>query len=69
LLRLEPRIEVWSTDPGDDHQHAERDVDVDFLQVVGVGAAHLQHPRRRPHRRLQGGAVVQVPPGERATGA
>jgi len=41
---------------------------VDFLQVMGAGAADLQHPRLRPHRRLQGGAVVQVPPGERATG-
>ena len=39
---------------GDDDQHAERDVDVDVLQVVGVGAAHLQHARRRPHRRASG---------------
>ncbi len=54
--------------PGDDDQHPERDVDVDVLQVVGVGAAHLQRLRRRPHRRLQGGAVVQVPPGERVAG-
>src|SRR5215470_10359083 len=41
-------------------------VDVDGLQVVGAGAAHLHRPRRLPHRRLQGGAVVQVSSGERA---
>ena len=33
-----------------------------------LGAAHLQQPGRCPHRRLQGGPVVQVPPGERAAG-
>ena len=53
---------------GHHHQHAERDVDVDVLQVVGAGAAHLQRARRRPHRRLQRGPVVEVPPGERAAG-
>jgi hypothetical protein len=26
-----------------DIQHAERYVDIDVLQVVGAGAAHLQH--------------------------
>ena len=30
---------------GHHHQHAERDVDVDVLQVVGAGAAHLQRLR------------------------
>ena len=35
---------------------------------MSAGAAHLQHPRRRTHRRLEGGAVVQVPAGERVTG-
>ena len=30
---------------GDHHQHAERDVDVDVLQVVGVRAAHLERRR------------------------
>ncbi|ADO75117.1 uncharacterized protein STAUR_7361 [Stigmatella aurantiaca DW4/3-1] len=35
---------------------------------MGAGAAHLHHPRRLPHRRLQGGPVAQVTPGERATG-
>ena len=53
---------------GHHHQHAERDVDVDVLQVVRAGAAHLHHTRRRPHRRLQGGPVAQVTPGERAAG-
>src|SRR5215471_5282195 len=37
-------------------------------RVVGAGAAHLQRSRRCPHRRLQGGPVVQVPPGRRAAG-
>ena len=45
--------------PGDDDQHAERDVDVDVLQVVGAGAAHVQalpmasapSPGGRPGRR------------------
>ena len=54
--------------PGDHDQHAERDVDVDVLQVVGGGAAHLQRAGRRAHRRLQRGPVVEVPPGERAAG-
>ena len=27
-------------------QHAERDVDIDVLEVVGAGAAHLQGARR-----------------------
>ena len=70
-----PDTEPWISEllpepatPGDHDQHAERDVDVDVLQVVGAGAAHLQHPRRCPDRRLQGGPVVQVPPGERAAG-
>ena len=53
---------------GHHHQHAQRDVDIDVLQVVGAGAAHLQHSRRGPHRGLQGGPVVQVPPGQRAAG-
>ena len=44
---------------GDDDQHAERDVDVDVLQVVGAGAADLERAGRRPHRLLQGGPVVR----------
>ena len=56
-----PATEPWISEllpdpatPVSTHQHAERDVDVDVLQVVGVGAAHLQRARRRPHRRPSG---------------
>ena len=52
-------------DAGQDDEHAERDVDVDVLQVVGGGAAHLERSRRLAHRRLERGAVVEVPPGDR----
>src|SRR3954452_18255995 len=38
------------------------------LRVVGAGPAHLQRARRRPHRRLQRGPVVEVAPGQRAVG-
>ena len=51
---------------GHHDQHAERDVDVDVLQVVRPGAAHLHHTRWRTHRRLQRGPIAQVTPGERA---
>ena len=51
---------------GHHNQHAERDVDVDVLQVVRAGAAHLHHTRGRAHRRLQRGPIAQVTPGERA---
>ena len=53
---------------GHDDQHAERDVDVDVLQVVGARPAHLQHARRCPHRRLQRGPVVEMAAGDRAAG-
>ena len=53
---------------GHDDEHAERDVDVDVAQVVGVGAAHLQRARRLAHRRLQRGAVVEVASGDRVAG-
>ena len=36
------------------HQHPERDVDVDILQVVRRRAADLQRAGRRAHRRLEG---------------
>ena len=46
-----PATEPWMSellpepgDAGDDDQHPERDVDVDVLEVVGAGAAHLQLP-------------------------
>ena len=49
-----PATEPWISEllpdpatPGDDAQHAERDVDVDVLQVVGRGAPDL-HARRTP---------------------
>ena len=38
---------------GDHDEHAERDVDVDVLQVVGAGAADLERARRRAHRLLE----------------
>ena len=57
-----PDTEPWISEllpdpatPVTHDEHAERDVDVDVLQVVRVGAAHLQRSRRRPHRRLQRG--------------
>ena len=46
--------------PGDDAQHAEREVDVDVLQVVLGGAADLQRAGGLPDGLLQRGAVVQV---------
>ena len=51
---------------GDDDEHAERDVDVDVPQVVGVGAADLERPDGVAHRRLERGAVVEVAAGDRA---
>jgi len=41
---LDRRALARARHPGADDQHAERDVDVDVLQVVGAGLAHLQHP-------------------------
>ena len=55
--------------PGDDDQHAERDVDVDVLQVVRVGAAHLQRAGRLAHLGLERRAVVEVAAGDGAAGA
>ena len=52
--------------PGHDDEHAKGDVDVDVLQVVIAGAAHLEHSRGRAHRRLQRRSVVEVAAGERA---
>ena len=53
---------------GHDHQHPERQVDVDVLQVVGVGAADLERFGRLPHRLLQRGAVIEMLPGEGVAG-
>ena len=55
-------------DPGDDDQHAERDVDVDVAQVVRRRAADLQRAGGRAHRLLECGPVVEVAAGERAAG-
>ncbi len=38
-------------DAGEHAEHAERDVDVDVLEVVRRRAADLQRAGRRPHRR------------------
>ncbi len=46
-------------------QHADWDVDADVLQVVLVRVADLELAGRRPDRRLEGGSVAQVPPGQR----
>jgi hypothetical protein len=70
-----PDTEPWISElfpapghPGHEDQHAEWNVDVDVLHVVGAGAAHLQHGGSRSHRRLEGGPVVQVSPGRCAAG-
>src|SRR3954467_11651741 len=36
---LDQRAFAGARDPGQHHEHAERDVDVDLLQVVGLGAS------------------------------
>ena len=54
---------------GDHDEHAERDVDVDVLQVVGGRAADLERAGRRAHRFLERGAVVEVAAGEGAARA
>ena len=54
--------------PRDDDQHAERDLDVDVLQVVGARAAHLQRLGRRPHGLLERRPVVEVAPGDGVAG-
>src|ERR671925_214345 len=67
LLRREPRIGVWSTETtpsgaghaGDDAEHAERDVDVDVLQVVRRRTADLQGAGGLAHRVLESGPVVE----------
>src|SRR5690606_20082504 len=48
---------------GDDDEHAERDIDVDAIEVVGLRAADLHHAPRRSHRRLERRAIAQVTPG------
>ena len=54
---------------GHHHEHAERDVDVDVLQVVEAGPAHLQRcPTGVRTVSLSDGPIVQVPAGEGAAG-
>ena len=62
---MDQRALAGAGDAGDDDEHAERDVDVDVLQVVRRRAADLQRAGRRPHRRLERGPVVEVAAGER----
>ena len=52
----------------DHDQHPERDVDVDVAQVVGARSPDLQRAGRGTHRRLDAGAIVEMPPGQRVTG-
>src|SRR4029078_6069437 len=66
---LDQRALARPGDAGDDHEGTERDVDVHVLQVVGVGAAHLQGPRRRADRVLEPGPVVEVTAGDRVAPA
>ena len=47
-------------DSGDDAEHAERNVDVDVLQVVGGGAADFQCTGGCAHRLLEGCSIVEV---------
>ncbi len=54
---------------GDHAQDAERDVHVDVLEVVGVGAADLQGPGGPADRLLEGGPVVEVAAGDGVGGA
>src|SRR3546814_14112539 len=51
-------------DTGEDHEHAQGDVDVDGLQVVGAGPAHLQSTRRLTDPVLERSPVVEVAAGE-----
>ena len=53
-----------------DHgEHAERDVHVDVLQIVGIGTANLQRAVGLSHRILQRRPVVEVPAGDAAAAA
>ena len=54
--------------PGDHRQHPERDVHVDVAEVVPTGAADGQAAGRRPGRRLEARAVVEVATGQGAAG-
>ena len=66
---VDQRALAGAGDAGHHDQHAERDVDVDVLQVVGAGAADLQRAADGVRTDvLEGGPVVEVAAGERAAG-
>ena len=54
---------------GEHDEDAERDVDVDVLEVVQVGPAHLERSGRPADLRLERGAVVEVLAGRGAAAA
>src|SRR6185369_11154978 len=54
---VDERTLAGAGDAGDDDQHAQRDVDVDVLQVVGAGAADLQYPRGFSDRWFEAGPI------------
>ena len=66
---VDQRALARARDTGEHHQHAERDVDVDVLEVVRVGA---RGPRVRRSVSatvvLERGAVVEVAAGDRVAG-
>ena len=60
---VDQRALAGAGDAGDHDEHAERDVDVDVLQVVRRRAADLQRAGRRTHRLLEGRPVVEMAAG------
>src|SRR3546814_11211083 len=56
---LDQRALARAGDTGEDHEHAHGDVDVDGLQVVGAGPAHLQSTRPRSEERRDGKECVR----------
>src|SRR5690606_27484635 len=54
---------------GDDDKHAQRDVHVDVLEVVGARATHLDRSPGLADAGLESSAVLEVPAGERPAGA
>ena len=53
---------------GDDHQHAQRNVDIDVAQVVLGRAADLQRAGGLAQRLLEGGPVVEMAASDGAAG-
>ena len=64
---VDQRALARTCDTGDDAKHAERNVDVDVLEVVRRGATHLERAGRRTHRVLDRGPVVEVAAGDGVT--